>query len=147
MGKAHSGVFSGVSEESNMDQKRKAPDEEGAANSSKVSDWVKKTLLTGMGAVFMTEEGIRNALSDLKMPKNVIASAVAQADKTKREISGMIAKELRHFLDRVKVEDIIQKALANQTIEISATIKFAGRNKDKKKAASKDASHKKEDTP
>jgi hypothetical protein len=77
-------------------------------SSSRVSDWVKKTLLTGVGAVFMTEEGIRHALSEMKLPKNVIASAVAQADKTKQEVSAMIAKEVRHFLDRIRLEDIIQ---------------------------------------
>lgn len=128
-----------------MSKKRDVHDEEGTTNSSKVSDWVKKTLLTGVGAVFMTEEGIRNALSDLKMPKNVIASAVAQADKTKQEITGLVAKELRHFLDRVKIEDIIQKALANQTVEIKATIKFVDRNKSTKKAASMAADENDED--
>lgn len=124
-----------------MDKRKNIHDEQDSnISASKVSDWVKKTLLTGASAVFMTEEGIRNALSDMKMPKNVIASAVAQADKTKREISTMIAKEVRHFLDRIKVEDIIQKALAGQTIEITATIKFVGdKDKAKKKAAPKAA--------
>ncbi|HXW53154.1 MAG TPA: hypothetical protein VEL47_03505 [Myxococcota bacterium] len=119
-----------------MDKKKvTGVESEGYVNPKKVGDWVKKTLLTGAGAVFMTEEGIRNALLELKMPKNVIAAAVAQADKTKREISTMIAKEVRHFLDRVKIEDIIQKALAGQSVEIKATITFVGeRRKGKKKA-------------
>lgn len=107
------------------------------SNTSKVTDWVKKTVMTGVGAVFMTEEGIRNALSDMKMPKNVIAAAVAQADKTKKEISGLIAKEVRSFLDRIEVEDIIQKALAGQTIEIRASIKFSGDKPEKKKKSAK----------
>lgn len=128
--------------------KRKTLSEENETNLGpiKVSDWVKKTLMTGVGAVFMTEEGIRNALSDMKMPKNVIAAAVSQADKTKREISSLIAKEVRHFLDRVKVEDIIQKALKGQTIEITATIKFVGESTPKKKAVRKTAKNKSEET-
>lgn len=113
--------------------KKNPQDEHDAHSSSKVSDWVKKTLLTGVGAVFMTEEGIRNSLSEMKMPKNVIAAAVAQAEKTKREISAMIAKEVREFLDRMEVEDIIKKALAGQTIEINATIKFTGEETTKEK--------------
>jgi hypothetical protein len=106
-------------------ERRKNLFEENDFTASKVSDWVKKTFMTGVGAVFMTEEGIRNALSDMKMPKTVIAAAVAQAEKTKKEISGMIAKEVRSFLDRIKIEDIIQKSLAGQAIEIRATIKFS----------------------
>jgi hypothetical protein len=97
---------------------------------------VKKTVMTG-GAVFMTEEGIRNALSDIKMPKTVIAAAVSQAEKTKQEISGLIAKEVRSFLDRIKVEDIIQKALAGQSIEIHASIKFSKDTPDAKKRGKK----------
>jgi hypothetical protein len=106
-------------------KKNNAEENDASAVSSRVTDWVKKTLLTGMGAVFMTEEGIRNALSEMKMPKNVISAAVAQADRTKKEISSLVAKEVRHFLDRMEVEKIIKKALAGQTIEIKATIKFS----------------------
>lgn len=80
----------------------------------------------------MTEEGIRHALSDLKMPKNVISSIVAQAERTKQEVSTMVAKEVRHFLDGIKVDDILKKALMGQTIEVSATIRFVD-NKRKKK--------------
>lgn len=120
-----------------MDKKTPLDDQD-STSSSKVSDWVKKTLLTGVGAVFMTEEGIRNSLSEMKMPKNVIAAAVAQAEKTKREISSMIAKEVREFLDRIEVEEIIKKALAGQTIEINATIKFTG-DAGEKKAVKKTA--------
>lgn len=98
---------------------------------SKVSDWVKKTLFGGLGAVLMTEEGIKSALSEMKLPKNVIASAVAQAEKTKRELSGMIANEVKEFLARIELDEIIKKVLAGQSITISATISFSD-NKDKK---------------
>ncbi len=108
-----------------MERKKNITIDDNDASTSKVTDWVKKTVLTGVGAVFMTEEGIRNALSDMKMPKTVIAAAVSQAEKTKKEVSSMIAKEVREFLDRIKVEDIIQKVLAGQSIEIRATIEFA----------------------
>lgn len=119
--------------------KRKNDSSEYEISPKKVSDWVKKTLLTGVGAVFMTEESIRNTLSDMKIPKNVIASAVAQADKTKKDIIAIIAKEVRQFLDRIEVEDIIQKALAGQTIEINASIKFVA--DENKKAAKNDRSN------
>lgn len=114
-------------------------------SSPKMSDWVKKTLLTGVGAVFMTEEGIKNALSDLKMPKNVVMAAISQADRAKKEVASMIAKEVRVFLDRLAVEDIIKKALAGQTLEITATIKFTKDEKEQKKAAKMTAKIKKDE--
>lgn len=119
--------------------KRNNDDDNDNLNASKVSDWVKKTLLTGVGAALMTEEGIRNALGDLKMPKNVITAAVLQADKTKKEIITLIAREVRQFLDRVEVADIVKKAMAGQTIEIKATITFP-EHKEKKKSTRKSVS-------
>jgi|HubBroStandDraft_6_1064221.scaffolds.fasta_scaffold316469_2 hypothetical protein len=115
--------------------KEKKKNERDALSPSKVSDWVRRTLMTGVGAIFMTEESVRNALSDMRMPKHVIAVAVAQVEKTKKEISSLVAKEVRQFLDGIEVAEIMQKALAGQTIEITATIKFTdGKNVAKKKA-------------
>ncbi len=113
-------------------------------NSSKIQDFVKKTLLTGMGAVFMTEESIKKAFSDLKMPKNMAAAVVNQADRTKKEVTALIAKEVRGFLDRIAVEDIIKKALAGQALEIKATIKFVD-HKEQKKAVKMTAKIKKDE--
>lgn len=93
-------------------------------NPEGLSDWFKKTVLTGVGAVFMSEEGIRKTLSDLKMPKNMIAAIVAQAERTKTEMSGLIATEVRNFLQKIEVDQIIRKALKGQSIEINARITF-----------------------
>src|SRR5688572_6997697 len=83
-----------------------------------LSDWVKKALTTGVGAVFLTEESIRNTLSELKLPKNVISSALHQADKTKKEITSLMAKEVRSFLDSIEIDELVKKILAGATIEI-----------------------------
>jgi hypothetical protein len=100
--------------------------------SKKIAEWVKKTLLTSAGAMFLTEESIRNALMDLKMPKAVINMALSQAEKTKQDISAVLAKEIRLFLEKIKIDDLIEKALRNQTIEIKASIKFKGKKAAKK---------------
>ena len=98
-------------------------------SSDRISDWIKKTVLTGMGAVFLTEEGIRNVLGEVKMPKNVVSAIINQADKTKREISKVFAHELRFFLDKIEVDKIIKKILEGQEVEINMKIKFNSSNK------------------
>ena len=100
-----------------------------------VSDWVKKSLLTKMGAILLTEEG----LLDLKLPKTVIKAAVSQADKTKKDLSALVAKEVRMFLDGIELGELIRKVFRGQAIEISATIRFLEAKKEpkeKKKASS-----------
>lgn len=109
--------------------KKKSTPEISDHGTAGLTDWMRKTLLTGVGAVFMTEEGIRNALSEMKMPKNVIASAVAQADRTKKEVTTLLAKEVRQFLDGVKVEEIIKKVMTGAEIEIKASIRFVPKKK------------------
>ena len=76
---------------------------------AKVSDWMKKTLF----------------------------AAIEQADRTKKDISTLVAKEVRLFLDSIEVAELLKKAISGQSIEISATIRFVENKKAASKAASK----------
>ncbi|MCP4502414.1 MAG: hypothetical protein GY822_20870 [Deltaproteobacteria bacterium] len=91
--------------------------------SGKVPDFVRKAIMTGIGAVFTTEEGVRSALGDIKLPKDAMGYLVSQADRTKRELIHTLARELRTFLDGLEVEDLVQKSLAGTTFEINTTIR------------------------
>ncbi len=74
-----------------------------------------------------------NAFSDLKLPKSVLAAAMAQAEKTKKEISSLVASEVKDFLSKIEVDEIIRKVLAGQSIEIQASIRFTNNNVQKKR--------------
>lgn len=89
-----------------------------------LSDWVKKAVATGVSAVFMTEEGVRSALSEIKMPKDAIGSIVSQVDKTKTELIAAMARELRGFLNNLEIHELIKKVLAGTTFEINAKIRL-----------------------
>ena len=93
-------------------------------NSQKITNFVKKALMSGVGAVFMTEESIRNILLEMKLPKSVILSAISQADKTKKEVMQLIANEVRQFLDNIEADKLIKKIISGSIIEVSASIKF-----------------------
>src|ERR1700709_1736991 len=56
-----------------------------------IGDLARRGLLTGIGAVFMSEDSLRGQLSDMKLPKEAMHYVVNQADKTKREIVAAIA--------------------------------------------------------
>lgn len=104
-----------------MSYKEKKSDKQ---ENKSLSDWVKKAVTTGVGAVFLTEETIRQGLLELKMPKSVISSALIQAEKTKKEIATLMAKEVRAFLDNIELEEIIKRIITGANIEISAKISF-----------------------
>lgn len=85
------------------------PSQRTQSDAPKVSDWMKKTLMTAM----------------------------KQADRTKKDISTLVAKEVRLFLDGIEVDELLKKVLAGQAIEINATIKFIDQEKAAHRTASK----------
>ena len=89
-----------------------------------VPDIVRRAVLTGVGALFMTEEGIRNLAGQLKLPKEVLAFILSQAEKTKDELARIVSDELRRFLQSEKLREEFVKLLAGMTMEINAQVRL-----------------------
>ena len=100
------------------------PPEEMKKLSGIVPDIVRRAVLTGVGALFMTEEGIRNLVGDMKMPKDALAFLLAQADKTRNEVARMVTQEVRRFLESETLRREIWKVLTGVTLEVNATIQL-----------------------
>jgi hypothetical protein len=100
------------------------PPEEMKKLSGIVPDIVRRAVLTGVGALFMTEEGIRNLVGDMKMPKDAIAFLMAQADKTRSEVARVVTQEVRRFLESETLRREIWKLLNGVTLEVNATIQL-----------------------
>ncbi len=90
-----------------------------------LSEMARKVFLTGIGAIFMTEESIRSALGDMKLPKDAMSFVVDQAKKQKNDLVSVVANEFANFLSKVKVHDEIQKALSKLQIHIDAKLSFS----------------------
>ena len=98
------------------------PPEEMKKLSGLVPDIVRRAVLTGVGALFMTEEGIRNLVGDMKMPKDAIAFLMAQADKTRTEVARVVTQEVRRFLESETLRREIWKMISGVTLEVNASI-------------------------
>jgi hypothetical protein len=95
---------------------------EGARGS--LADGVKKAILAGVGALFMTEEGARRLARDWKLPKEVIGFIGQQASGAKDEILRIFAEEIRRFLESETVRGEFWKAFTENAIEVRAEIRF-----------------------
>ena len=95
----------------------------GSRSSKMLGDLARRALMTGIGAVFMSEETLKSSLTDMKLPKEAMNYVVSQADRTKREIVAAIARETREFLSKLEVDKMLAKALVGNTIEISTRIR------------------------
>jgi hypothetical protein len=90
----------------------------------KAADFMKKAMTAGVGALFLTEEGIRNVVGDLKLPKEILASLVTQADRTKQELVRTLGEEVRRFLESAAVHEELHRLLTDVTIEVKAEVRL-----------------------
>ncbi|HET6412716.1 MAG TPA: hypothetical protein VFG53_11700 [Anaeromyxobacter sp.] len=89
-----------------------------------IPDGVKKAILAGVGALFMTEEGARRLARDWKLPKEVIGFIGQQATAAKEEVLRVLSEEIRHFLESEGVRRELGKALASMSVEVHAEIRL-----------------------
>jgi len=102
-----------------------------------VPEFVRKVAVAGLGAIFMTEEGIRNLAGQMKLPKEVLAYILSQAEKTKGEVGRVVSEEVRRFLQSEKLREEFVKLLSGMTIEVKAQIRMVP--KDPEEAGSAEA--------
>jgi hypothetical protein len=89
-----------------------------------VPEIVRRAVLTGVGALFMTEEGIRNLVGEMKLPKDALAFLIAQADKTRSEVTRIVTHEVRRFLESETLRREIWKLLTSVTLEVNASVQL-----------------------
>ena len=89
-----------------------------------VSDFVRRIAWAGLGAVFMSEDGIRRLASQLKLPKEALGSLLAQAEKTKDEVGRVVSEEVRKLLQSERLRDELLKLVSQLTIEVKAEVRL-----------------------
>ncbi len=90
----------------------------------RMAESLRKALVTGLSAVFVTEEGIRNALGDMRLPKDALSYLVQQTNNSRREVFRILSEELKGFLKNADVAGALKKALAGMKLEVKAEIRF-----------------------
>ncbi|HET8541490.1 MAG TPA: hypothetical protein VFL83_16555 [Anaeromyxobacter sp.] len=98
-----------------------APAEEARGS---LADGVKKALLAGMGALFLTEESARRLARDWKLPKELIGFVGQQAQGAKDELLRVFAAEIRRFLESEAVRKEFWQGLTENTVELEVRIRF-----------------------
>ena len=89
-----------------------------------IPEAVKKAILAGVGAVFMTEEGARKLAREWKLPKDVIGFVGNQAHAAKDEILRAVGDEIRRFLQSEALRHEFLNALSERTIEVKMEIRL-----------------------
>lgn len=88
----------------------------------KLSEILKKAVSTGIGAAFMTEDAVKNIISDLPLPKEIIGGLLQNAKDTKTEFVSGIKNELKGYLNKIDLTQEIDKVIQKYDFEVTAKI-------------------------
>ena len=102
------------------------PSEGETGEIASLTDLAKKAFYTGLGAIFLTEETVRNVLSDVKVPKEAL---VENIKKAKQDFVHILSGEIRNVLSKIDVSKEIQKLLETHSLHIKADIEFKPKQK------------------
>ena len=96
------------------------------------SEMARKVMSVGLGAAFMTEESIRGALSGMNLPKEVLATMLSQANRSKEEFLHKMGNETVKLISKIDFVKEASRFVEEHKFKINAEIeivkKDAGEN-------------------
>lgn len=87
-----------------------------------IADMAKKVFAVGIGAAFLTEESIRNALGEMKLPKDIATTLIQNATKTKEVIANQVTKEIVNIISKIDIVKEASRFVEEHKFKISAEI-------------------------
>lgn len=94
-----------------------------------VPEIIKRVIETGYEKVSegyerISDGNVRQLVSELRLPKEVLNLILAQIDETKNGLYRVTAKEIRDFLEHTNISDEIAKVLTTLSFEIKTEVRF-----------------------
>ncbi len=92
---------------------------------AKATDLVKKVLTVGVGAIFLTEESLRNMVSEFKLPKELLTGLLESANKTKGDFLNKLSADVMDRLkNQVDAKALVQEILEKNEIDVHVKVSF-----------------------
>jgi hypothetical protein len=89
-----------------------------------MADAVRKAVLTGLGAVFLTEESARKVAREWKLPRELVGYVTQQAGGAKDEIVRVVSEEVRKFFENPALRRELIRMISSMSIEIQAEVRL-----------------------
>ena len=94
-----------------------------------MGDIVKKVLTAGIGAAFMTEEGIRSYMNNMKLPKDVVNLLLAGANKSKQDMVDRVTDEVVKIIKKIDFVEEASRFVEEHNFKVSAEIEVIKKTK------------------
>lgn len=89
----------------------------GDAGKAGLTDFAKRIVLTGLGAVSMGD----------RLPKEAVSFLLDQAEKRKDDLFERLAAEMSRFLQKLDIAKEIRNILEDLDVDVHATLRFSRR--------------------
>jgi hypothetical protein len=89
-----------------------------------IPELIKRIIEAGVERLTEGPENVRRVVSDLKLPREVLAAVLSQLDETKTGLYRVVAREVRDILTETSLADELAKALTSLSFEIRTTVRF-----------------------
>jgi hypothetical protein len=114
-----------------MENKPPHDDSDDESKIKLIPDIVKKLLATGVSAAFLTEEGIRAYLQDLKLPKDVLGKLIEGANKSKQELMDRVGNEIVTIIKKIDFVKEASRFVEEHKFKVSAEIEVVRKTSEK----------------
>ncbi len=78
-----------------------ASHDEDGRHEGRLTDTLKKLFAAGVSSAFMSEEGLRSYLADMKLPKEILQMILQGAVKSKDDIVNRVSREMIGILQKI----------------------------------------------
>lgn len=106
-----------------MDKNNKHPESD-EDNIPKWGEVLKRVMSVGLGAAFMTEESVRNALGGLNLPKEVLTSVLQGANRSKEELLNRVGTEIIKLISKIDFVKEASRFVEEHKFRINAEIEI-----------------------
>lgn len=90
----------------------------------KLTEALKKVFAAGVSGALLSEEMIRNYVSDLKLPKEMLQLLLQSAQKSKDEVTGRVTKEIVGIIQKIDFVKEVSKFAETHKFKINAEIEI-----------------------
>ncbi len=91
---------------------------------SRLERTLRRLLELGAERIAEGPEGLRQWVSELRLPKELVSVLLAQVEETKSEVTKVVVRELRAFLEKTSLADELERILSRLTLEVRTQIRF-----------------------
>jgi hypothetical protein len=91
---------------------------------SVIPDLLKRAVEIGVEKATEAPDNFKEIVGGMKLPREVAHYLLAQVEETKNVLVGVVAREVREFLENTNISSEMKRLLTTVEFEISTTIRF-----------------------